>query len=186
MNVSTDRKHYQTRDQAIQELLDKQALHEIAMRYARAIDRRDRELLLSLYHDDSIDHHGTMFKGGPVAYADWQPEVMAPFAVTAHYITNTDYRIDGDRAEGELYFIAYHRMEVEAKEVMIGGRYLDRYERRAGEWKIAHRTLVWDFARSNPLDADQLGFLKSLGYCGAGSDDVSKTVLPLFKSAFPR
>ena len=67
MNVSTDRKHYQTRDQAIQELLDKQALHEIAMRYTRAIDRPDRELLLSLYHDDAIDHHGTMFKGGPVA-----------------------------------------------------------------------------------------------------------------------
>ena len=100
----------QDRDSAeLRELIDKEALRGIAARYARAIDRRDRELLLSCYHDDAIDHHGAMFRGGPLDYADWQPDVMAPFAVTAHYMLNSSYALDGDIAEGELYFIAYHR-----------------------------------------------------------------------------
>jgi hypothetical protein len=28
------------------------------MRYSRAIDRLDRELLLSVYHEDAVDDHG--------------------------------------------------------------------------------------------------------------------------------
>ncbi len=160
-------------------VMDKSALRDIAMRYARAIDRRDRELLISCYHDDAIDHHGTLFRDGPVAYADWQPEIMAPFAVTAHYILNTDYRLDGDKAEGELYFIAYHRLS-EGKEAIVGGRYQDRYERRNGEWRIAHRMIVWDFARENPLDEAQFAFLQSLGDVGSGADDASFRNLSLF------
>jgi hypothetical protein len=169
------------RDPDVQALLDKQALYELAVRYARAIDRRDRSLLLSVYHDDAIDDHGVMFKGSPAAFADWQPEVMAPFDVTAHYIANTAYRVDGDSAEGELYFIAYHRTKLpEAKEIVIGGRYLDRYERRNNTWKILHRTLVWDFTRSNPIASEQLSFLESLGSQGCGAGDPSFGVLPMF------
>lgn len=169
------------RDPEVQALLDKQALYELAVRYARAIDRRDRTLLLSVYHDDAVDDHGVMFKGGAAAFADWQPEVMAPFDVTAHYITNTAYRIDGEHAEGELYFIAYHRTKLpDAKEIVIGGRYLDRYERRENAWKISHRTLVWDFTRSNPIDPEQFAFLSSLGSLGCGAGDPSFGLLPMF------
>ncbi|PVX75655.1 SnoaL-like protein [Paraburkholderia unamae] len=170
------------RDAQLQALLDKDALYELAVRYARAIDRRDRALLLSVYHEDAVDDHGVMFKGSAAAFADWQPEVMARFEVTAHYIMNTSYRLDGDHAQGELYFVAYHRTKApDAKEVVIGGRYLDRYERRANVWKIAHRTLVWDFSREHPLDPAQRDFLASLGESGCGSDDASFGLLPLFK-----
>lgn len=168
-------------DPKLKVFLDKAELRDLALRYARAIDRRDRELLLSCYHEDAIDHHGTMFRDGPIAYADWQPEVMAPFELTAHYLMNTDYRLDGDRAEGELYFIAYHRTHAQPrKEAIVGGRYHDRYERRAGEWRIAHRTIVWDFARENLLDVNQFAFLRSLGDVGAGADDASFRTLSLF------
>lgn len=171
------------RDPEIQALLDKQALYELAIRYARGIDRRDRELLLSVYHEDAIDRHGTMFEGSPLEFANWQPEVMAPFEVTAHYMMNTAYRIDGNKAEGELHFVAYHRLKGgDAKEVLIGGRYLDRYERRNNEWKIADRTLVWDFAHSNPVDLEQFSFLKSLGNLGGGANDISSEVLSLFST----
>jgi hypothetical protein len=162
-------------------LLDRSALRDLALRYARAIDRRDRDLLLSCYHPDAIDHHGNVFRGSPLEYADWQPQIMAQFSVTAHYIVNTDYRIDGDRAEGELYFIAYHRTSPpDSKEVIVGGRYHDRYERRNGEWRIAYRTIAWDFANSNPLDEKSFAFLKSLGNLGSGADDASFSSLPMF------
>ena len=171
------------RDPALQALLDKQALHELALRYARAIDRRDRALLLSVYHDDAVDRHGSLFEGSPRAYADWQPEVMAPFEVTAHYIMNTDFRLDGDHAQGELYFVAFHRRQPpEREELLVGGRYLDRYERRDGEWKISDRQLVWDFVSGHLPQAAHLDMLASLGTVGSGADDASYRVLPLFRS----
>lgn len=171
----------QDRDLAeLRELIDKEALRGIAARYARAIDRRDRELLLSCYHDDAIDHHGAMFRGGPLDYADWQPDVMAPFEVTAHYMLNSSYALDGDIAEGELYFIAYHRTHPPgAREMIVGGRYLDKYERRAGVWKIAYRSLVWDLSSDFAADPAQLAFLRSLGDSGCGAADVSFTALPM-------
>lgn len=172
------------RERDLQALIDKQALYELAVRYARAIDRRDRNLLLSVYHDDAVDEHGTMFTGGPVAFADWQPEVMKRFEITTHYIMNTAYRLDGDRAEGELHFIAYHRTTDEPPEdLYVGGRYLDRYERRRGEWRIAHRTLVWDFTRGEPTRPERMDFLRSLGRLGAGANDPSFSLLPLFGRA---
>jgi SnoaL-like domain len=170
----------ESRDQQLQALADRQALRDLAYRYARAIDRRDETLLVSLYHEDAIDCHGTVFQGGPKQYAEFQPVVMAQFAVTSHYIVNTAYAIDGDYAEGELYFIAYHRFQPpEKKELFIGGRYLDRYERRQGEWKFLRRDLVWDFARTITPTAEDLSLLASLGSLGGGRDDVSAAVLPL-------
>lgn len=174
------------RERDLQALLDKQALYELAVRYARGIDRRDRELLLSVYHDDAIDEHGAVFSGGPVAFADWQPEGMRRFEITTHYIMNTAYRLDGDRAEGELHFIAYHRTTGDdAREIHVGGRYLDRYERRDGVWKIAHRTLVWDFVRDEPVVPEQQAFLRSLGHQGAAAEDPSFSLLPLFRRGDP-
>jgi hypothetical protein len=178
-----------TRDADWQRLLDQQSLRELALRYARAIDRRAEAALLELYHEDAIDSHGTVFHGSPKEYAEFQPRVMAQFAVTAHYIVNTLYAIDGDYAEGELYFIAYHRFRGEAsepiatagagKELFIGGRYLDKYARRSGAWKFMRRDLVWDFARTISPTAEDAGLLASLGAIGAGREDVSAALLPL-------
>jgi ketosteroid isomerase-like protein len=175
-NYSVDNEAYQ-----IRAVIDKAALRDLALRYARAIDRRDAELLRSCYHDDAIDHHGNVFKGTREEFISWQPDIMGQFEVTAHYMLNTDYRLDGDKAQGELYFIAYHRTTANAESI-VGGRYLDHYEKRDGTWRIAHRAIVWDFARENPVDEMQFAFLKSLGNIGAGAADASYAALSLFAS----
>jgi hypothetical protein len=166
-----------------QAVLDRTELRAIALRYARAIDRHDRDLLLTCYHEDAIDHHGTVFRGDPLTFAAWLPDIMRQFEVTAHYIMNTDYRLAGDFAEGEIYFLAYHRtVPPERRELFVGGRYHDRYERRGGEWRIAHRTIAWDFSRSSPLEESQFAFLTSLGTLGSGDDDISFESMPMFSS----
>jgi hypothetical protein len=167
-------------DPRLAAFLDKAELHELAMRYARAIDRDDRELLLSVYHPDGIDEHGAGFRGGPVAFADWVEEGLARFEVTAHYILNTSYSLHGDQAEGELHFIAYHRtLEPEPRDVVVGGRYLDQYERRGGGgWKIRVRTIAWDWARLGENPQASMDFLRQLGVSGGRGDDLSYSALP--------
>lgn len=39
------------------------------------------------------------------------------------------------------------------QDVLTGGRYLDRYERRAGMWRIAERTFVADWTMAQPAGA---------------------------------
>src|SRR5208283_1897601 len=49
-------------EKALRELLDKQQIYEVALRYCRGLDRMDFELVRSCYHPDGIDHH-TGFSG---------------------------------------------------------------------------------------------------------------------------
>lgn len=168
------------RDVAIDDMLAKDALRDLAMRYCRAIDRRDPDLLRSVYHDDAIDDHGVVFCDSAATFIAKQGEIMAPFALTAHYICNMGWRLDGDRADGELYFLAYHRVDQPVvRHILVTGRYLDNYERRDGDWKIAHRRLVWDsFITLDAVPAD-MAQLTALGVAGGTSDDRSYTALPL-------
>src|SRR3954470_18611345 len=85
----------------LQELLDKQQLYELLARYCRAVDRADGELLLSCYHPDATDDHGTC-KGSPaelLAYlrrGTMNPEVTP--GPMQHAITNALFEVDGDVA----------------------------------------------------------------------------------------
>ena len=168
------------REAALAALLDKDALREIAMRYCRAIDRRDPALLATVYHDDAHDEHGTFFDGPAREFIAGLEKTMSVFEVTQHQISNTSYRLDGDLAEGELYFTAYHRtMPPEPKHIIVRGRYLDRYERRGGEWRIAYRKLVWDSYETLDVLPSDTETLEALGEGGTGEADYSYRALGL-------
>ncbi|MDB5702331.1 MAG: hypothetical protein JWL66_2530 [Sphingomonadales bacterium] len=168
------------REAAIDLLIARDALRDVATRYARAVDRRDLDLLRSVYHDDATDEHGTVYSGPASGFVDGFMEVMKDFELTAHYICNASYRIDGSNADGELYFIAYHRTVGEdSKHAIVSGRYLDNYTLRAGEWRIATRKLVWDSALTLPVDPADAALLGTLGEVGRwGEDDYSYRALP--------
>lgn len=167
-------------DLALQALLDKQALHEIAMRYSRAIDRRDPALLASVYHPDAHDEHGTFFDGPASAFVANLEQTMSVFEVSQHTIGNASYRLDGDQAEGELYFTAYHRtVPPDPRHETVRGRYLDQYERRNGEWRISYRRLVWDSFETRPVQPSDTTILEQLGERGNGGDDYSYRALTL-------
>jgi hypothetical protein len=117
-------------------------LQRLAWTYCHAVDRGDLVLLRSLYHDDAIDDHGGMFRGSPDEYVGWLASMLAAVDVVRHTIDSMLFLVDGDRAQGELVNTAYHRTG--DREVVIGGRYLDTYERRDGVWRILHRSLVTD------------------------------------------
>ena len=134
---------------ALRLMLDKQEIHEVMMRYCRAIDRMDEELLRSVYHPDAIDNHG-LFNGAAADFIPWcMKQLGEAYIATQHVVSNELIEVQGDKAYCEFYFVAHHRYERkgEPRSMAAGGRYVDRFERRQGQWRIAERTVVVDWQR---------------------------------------
>ncbi|TCJ37025.1 nuclear transport factor 2 family protein [Parafrankia sp. BMG5.11] len=140
--------------------VDQAAIRNLVALYCRGCDRRDFALVRSLYHDDAVDDHGAMFCGGPDAFVEWLPKAMEPWELTIHSLSNSVIVIDGDVAEGEHMVRAWHRTHPpDRREVIVYGRYLDRYQRRLGEWRFLRRSLVFDHGETRPVDEEALAAL---------------------------
>jgi hypothetical protein len=75
------------------------------------------------------------------------------------HVTTMNFAVDGDTAEGEVYGIATHTVSAGDRDVdvIVGGRYLDRYAKRDGTWKFVERTIVTDWAHVNDPSTVDLG-----------------------------
>lgn len=137
---------------AIGELKARADITEICHRYCRALDRVDEPMLRSVFHADSTHQHGP-FKGSSSDFCGFAIQLLKVLARTQHLLGNVSIVLQGDVAHVESYFLAYHRLprgnegpgpfathdtSIE-EDVLIGGRYIDRFECRAGVWKIASR-----------------------------------------------
>ncbi len=125
-------------------LKDRADILDCMNRYTRGADRLDMELMLSAYHEDATDDRGA-FTGGPRERAKWLFKFLSSLDHATHHITNFTIDIDGDIAHCESYVITT-LIPKDSKEATLGtARYIDRMERRNGEWRIAHREAVMDF-----------------------------------------
>jgi hypothetical protein len=126
---------------ALQRLLDREAIREASLRYTRGIDRHDPEILARAYHPDAIDDHGA-YIGGPTGFIHYANEVHARNWVSHHhYVTNQTIDLVGDSAHVETYFLAALRRPSGTVD-MVGGRYVDRFERREGIRAVAERACL--------------------------------------------
>ena len=129
----------------LQGLIDRQAILDCIHRYARALDRHDDELLASVFHPDAIDNHGP-WVGGREPFVRWaNHEVHSHLDAHMHHITTHSCELDGDVAHTESYVIFVHRHRDGRTITVGGGRYIDRLEKREGEWRIALRRLIMDY-----------------------------------------
>ena len=161
-------------DPHLQELLDKQACAEVMMTYCRAIDHRDEALLRSVFHPDAYHRHGfegpssdpsrASLPGKPADFVAFALATLATQTRTHHQLGNIfiELEADGVTAYTEAYFTAYHRLRAKGDpqaaanaydtemDSWVGGRYMDRMEKRAGVWKIAYRIGTTDWMRIEP------------------------------------
>jgi hypothetical protein len=136
----------QPNDRAIQELIDRQAIHDCLMTYSRAVDRLDRELLLSVYHPDAGDDHG-VFVGNREEFADWVISMHTRMHLSQqHCQFNSTCDLQGDTAHTETYYMFVGMNRKGTPLAISGGRYIDRLEKRNGRWAIAARVCVRDWA----------------------------------------
>ncbi len=135
--------------------LDRQDIMDLSWTYSRACDRLDRELLETVYWPDGTDDHG-IFKGSAPEYVDWVMGFLKGWTSTHHTNSNFLIDVDGDTATGELHWTGYYRYDVDGQPMdqLSAGRYLDKYERRGGEWRILHRTCTSEWTRVTPVETD--------------------------------
>jgi hypothetical protein len=129
-------------------LQDKQEITEVLHRYARAVDRKDFDTVAECYFEDAIDNHG-----GYVGKVDGLIEDMKVRHKTIdsslHFITNVLIDQHEDVAEAESYCLCFLRQQPSGPDerpilVTIKCRYIDRFEKRDGTWRIADRIVVFD------------------------------------------
>jgi SnoaL-like domain len=131
-------------DPDVQRLLDEHEIRAVVLRYCRGVDRLDLELVRDCYHADATDEHGT-FVGTRDEYVAWVGEVLTRFEGTMHLVANQLVEVVGDRARCETYGVAHHwghPPEDHRRNFTTGFRYVDRFERRDGRWRIAARVAV--------------------------------------------
>ena len=131
---------------ALDELIAKQRLTELVATYSRAADRSDEQLLASLFHADAICDSGVIRAEGTEfarRFVAWTHEHATALS---HSACSSLFEIDGDRATGETYVLAMCRLNDRhgGGQSLVAGRYHDRFERRAGEWKFSERRFVVD------------------------------------------
>ena len=130
-------------------LLDKQDILECLTRFSRGMDRLDRTLFLSAFHEDATIAAGP-FVGSPTELYDWAgPMHEQGQTATHHNLLNATYDIQGDVAHTETYYLFVGRNRDDSNWI-AGGRYIDRLERRDGEWRIALRTNAIEWSGLTP------------------------------------
>lgn len=138
---------------SIDELLARQEIADVIYRYARGIDRLDFELVRSCYHPDAYDDHGA-FKGTVDEFVAAAESWLPRWTATQHFMGNMLIEVQGDVARAETYAVAYHRREDaegDGKDDVMGIRYVDRFECRDGDWRIAHRVVATEWRRVDPV-----------------------------------
>ncbi|WP_353227351.1 nuclear transport factor 2 family protein [Novosphingobium sp.] len=159
---------------------DREALRHLVAAYGHGVDRRDWALVRSLYHDDATDDHRPYYNGSASGYVDWLPGMMANWRATSHAMLSALYVLNGDRAEGEVVARAWHLTLDGTRQFVAWGRYADRYERRDGVWRFAHRSFILDQAEDLPAPAGDDFGSTGVDTGRAGADDPVYTRLPLF------
>ena len=136
----------------LDELLAREEITDVVKRLARGTDRLDAELIASCYHPDGFDDHN-VFRGDGAAFARWVIETLPHFDATMHFVGSPLVVVDGDVAHADTYCVAHHLTAT--SDMVLGLRYVDRFERRSDRWLIARRVCAFDWTYTTPIDPER-------------------------------
>ena len=127
----------------IEELIARAQIDDLLDAYALAIDKRDWQLLESLFSEDAdLDYTSS---GGPHGARDevlgWLQASLPAVTLTQHILTNRRVTVHGDTAEArtELFNPLLFRSGEQTQLVLLGGVYEDRLLRTEAGWQITER-----------------------------------------------
>ena len=144
-------------------MADRMEIQDVIFLWCRAVDRLDFDAIRSVFHSDAVDDHGG-YKGGVDGLIEWVRQRHRTIPCSVHKIGQILIEFGApDVAVAESYVETLQHYPPEAKgslaqltggagvpegsavDLMGRSRYVDRFERREGRWRIARRTLVFDW-----------------------------------------
>ena len=144
-------------------IADRFMIQDLIYRWCRAVDRLDRQGMLDVFWPGAIDSHGP-YIGPAEGLVDWILERHKPIQVSSHFIGNLLIEFASEEvALVESYVRTIQQYPPAAKhqlaqltggavgqpdaavDMFTSSRYIDRVERRGGEWRIARRDLAQDW-----------------------------------------
>lgn len=137
-------------------VLAEHQIRALLVTYARAVDRRDWDLLRTVFHPDATDDHGP-YRGDVDGLVAFLADEFASVDSATHALSQVwcDH-LDADTVRTETVATATHRhtrRDGSLVDLVFAVRYLDRFERRDGRWAIADRLVVVDRTRMEPVGA---------------------------------
>ncbi|MFE3956977.1 nuclear transport factor 2 family protein [Nocardia sp. NPDC059091] len=143
---------------------DKTAVTNLIAKYAELVDSGDFAGVGALFAHGVFSGSGgsvagserieKMFRGMVIVYEDGTPR-------THHVTTNiaVEFGEDADTATARSYFTVFQATSDLPLQPVAAGRYRDRFERSAGQWRFAERqvqiTLTGDMSRHLRTPAPQ-------------------------------
>ena len=162
----------------LHQLWAKQACAELCYKYCRALDRMDEALLGEVFHQNACYIHGEQ-EGSIQDFIAYAFDSLKSFDSTQHYISNLLITVQGNRASGEASYMSYqcgsgtrgiglgaYQDTDRPENVLVGGRYLDRFECVGDRWLIVERRNVRDWENWHPSDERQLPDLSDIAKGG--------------------
>ena len=141
--------------EALQRLLDRQAIEDVLVRYSRAVDRADIDLLRGCYHDDATEDHGGVFEGPAKDYVDQIAGLLPRARFLNHLVTNVLVEFNApDVAQVEAHILTFARMKKDDEkfDTWTLARTVDRFEKRDDRWAIASRRLCFEWNQEVPMN----------------------------------
>jgi ketosteroid isomerase-like protein len=146
-----------SRDDMITELMDRESIRDCIYRYCRGIDRADEAALRSSYWPDAIDSHGA-YSGSVEGFFAWVEEAWKGKPRNVHQVSNILIAFrDPTHAAVETYFMALQRgpgRDGVVQQFLLAGRYCDLFEKRGDAWRVAKRTVVYDWVEQQDVPAE--------------------------------
>ncbi|MFJ3776327.1 nuclear transport factor 2 family protein [Streptomyces sp. NPDC090075] len=122
--------------------------------FCRAVDRMELAELNEVFHPDAHDDHG-VFKGTPAGFIEWARKRHTTIAFSSHHVSNIYIEFASqDEAFAETYLLIWQSVtpsssimanasdDKSSYEMVSSNRYVDRFTRRDGRWRIQTRTVV--------------------------------------------
>lgn len=147
-------------DGELRAALDREAIHNLLMAYARGVDRADKALLDETVFPDATLVTGTFNGSGSDFTSFITSFVPENLERCFHSIANEWIDVRGDRAVAEVYVVAYS--SAGGSDALTGGRYLCEFARRDAVWGISGLTFVQDWQNQLPGSFETGGMYEAL------------------------
>ena len=164
-----------TIDAEVRDLAARRDINRAINAYMRGQDRLDPALQLIAFHEDADVDCG-LLRGNREEFTTFAQDFLADMEASQHIIGQVDLSVDGDRASGEVYFLAWHRTikQEQRYDLFMAGRYIDEYACRDGRWAIVKRREIIDWGREDKASDGFMADMPLLHLAGRRGADFSQ------------